>query len=80
MNEDIRERIILAWNQFEDDHNQKQPSKLNLTIHDEFEVLDILPKISAFLARKAWTDGVPVALPRIFGFPVVYRAKTCGFE
>ena len=79
MSADIRGRIIRAWNQFENKHN-KQPTKLHLTIDDEWEVFAILPKISESLAQKAFIEGVRVAVPKIFGFSVIYRAKEFRLE
>ena len=79
MSADIRKRIIQAWNQFEDEHD-KQPSKLHLTVRDEWDVLKILPKVSEELAQKALIEGVRKAVPKIFGIPVVYRAKKFRFE
>jgi hypothetical protein len=80
MQTDIRDKIIKAWNQFENKHRNTQPTKLYLTIEDEREVLKLLPEISESLAQDAFKKGVRIAVPKIFGFEVVYRAKKFRFE
>ncbi len=79
MKDDIRDKIVKAWKQFGDEHH-KQPTRLRLTVDDEYAVLLILAEISESLAQRAFTEGVRIAVQKIFGFEVAYGADKFGFE